>query len=348
MRRAVDNQFGGVAVDELMRVALDATSGTYPHPNPRVGAVIVSRDGTVRSLGVHRHPGQPHAELLALQGLDDVTQDTMIVTLEPCDHHGETPPCTDVIIDSGIKTVIVGTLDPDPRVSGRGMDRLRAAGIEVLDSGLSELVESNDSSYFHHRRTGRPLVTLKLATTLDGQIAALDGTSQWITSPESRNDAHHLRSQNDAIAVGAGTLLADDPLLTVRFDDFRGRQPVPVVFRGRRSIPTDAMIMNRDAIVLATEDHTWVDIGVALDTLGGRGITSLLVEGGATLARSFLDSGAVHRLVIYIGAKLAAGTGAPAIAGSFLTLNDALPITITNVDSLGPDVKITASLGEVA
>jgi len=348
MRRAVDNQFDGVAVDELMRVALDATSSTYPHPNPRVGAVVVSPEGTVRSVGAHQHPGQPHAERLALEGLTDVTQDTMVVTLEPCDHHGATPPCTDAIIDSGIKSVIVGALDPDPRVRGRGVQRLRAAGIEVLESDLSELVESNDVSYFHHRRTGRPLVTLKLAVTLDGQIAALDGTSQWITSPESRNDAHYLRSQNDAVAVGAGTVLADDPLLTVRLDGYSGRQPIPVVFKGERPIPIDAMIMGREPIILEPDGSGGVDIGAALDTLGHRGVTSLLVEGGATLARSFLDSGAVQGLIIYIGARLAAGTGAPAVAGPFLTLDDALPISITHVDRVGPDVKITARIGEAA
>ncbi len=348
MRRAVDNQFDGVAVDELMRVALDATSSTYPHPNPRVGAVIVSPEGTVRSVGAHQHPGQPHAEQLALARLTDVTRDTMVVTLEPCDHHGQTPPCTDAIIESGIKRVIVGTLDPDPRVSGRGTKRLREAGIEVIDSGLTELVESNDSSYFHHRRTGRPLVTLKLAMTLDGQIAALDGTSQWITSPESRRDAQHLRSQNDAVAVGAGTVLTDDPLLTVRLDGYLGRQPIPIVFKGERAIPADTKIMNRDPIVLEPDGPAGVDIAAALDTLGRRGVTSVLVEGGATLARSFLASGTVQGLVIYIGARLAAGTGAPAIAGPFLTLDDALPISITRVDSVGPDVKITARMGEAA
>jgi len=345
MRRTVDNPLDGAVVDELMRRAVEATTGTYPHPNPRVGAIVVSPQGSVRSVAAHRGPGQPHAERLAIRELVDTEGDTMVVTLEPCDHHGRTPPCTDAIIESGIARVIIGAADPDPRVRGGGIQRLREAGIEVLESGHTELVEANDPAYYHHRRTGRPFVTLKLAMTLDGQIAATDGTSRWITSREAREDAHRLRAENDAIAVGAGTIRADDPELTVRLDGYQGPQPTPVIFKGTQELPPHAQVVDRDHVVVQPDESGRVRIRPALDHLAGMGILSVLVEGGAELARSFIDAELVDELVVYLGAKLAGGTGHPAIAGTFPSIDCALPLTVEDVVRIGPDIKITSRIG---
>ena len=344
MRRNVDNPLDGAAVDELMRRALEATSNTYPHPNPRVGALVISPDGAVRQLGAHVRPGTPHAERLALAGLADTEGDSMVVTLEPCNHHGRTPPCTDAIIQAGIKRVYVGTLDPDERVRGRGIAALREAGVDVIDTGLSEIVERNDRSYYHHRRTGRPFVTLKLATTLDGQIAALDGTSRWITSPEARQDAHELRASHDAVLVGAGTVRTDDPELTVRTDGWDGPQPIPIIFKGTHDLPPHAKLWKRDPIVIEPNANGTVSVEEAIDKLGNDDITSLLIEGGAHIARSFVETDMVDEVVVYLGAKLAGGVGLPAVAGPFSTIADAHTLTITGVERLGPDIKITAHI----
>jgi diaminohydroxyphosphoribosylaminopyrimidine deaminase/5-amino-6-(5-phosphoribosylamino)uracil reductase len=344
MRRAVDNPLDGAAVDELMRRAVEATTTTHPHPNPRVGAIVISPEGSVRGVGAHVRPGLPHAERLALEGLPDTSGDTMIVTLEPCSHHGRTPPCTDAIIDAGITRVYVGALDPDSRMSGNGIAALRQAGIDVIETGLTEMVEANDPGYYHHRRTGRPLVTLKMALTLDGQVAAADGTSQWITSPEARQDAHRLRAGHDAVLVGAGTVRADDPELTVRLDGWNGPQPLPVVLKGSKALPADARVLTRDPKIMEPDDDGNVPIALAMEELGNDGITSVLVEGGARVARSFVEAGLVDELVVYVGARLAGGVGLPALAGRFATLSEARPLNFTGVEFLGPDLKITARI----
>ncbi|MGH8875215.1 MAG: bifunctional diaminohydroxyphosphoribosylaminopyrimidine deaminase/5-amino-6-(5-phosphoribosylamino)uracil reductase RibD, partial [Acidimicrobiia bacterium] len=226
---------------ELMRRAIDLARPNRTHPNPRVGAVVVAPDGTVVGEGAHPGAGLPHAEALALAAAGDAAAGaTLYVTLEPCGHHGRTPPCTETVVASGVRRVVVGVTDPDPRVAGAGLARLRATGLEVTVGVLEAEVEALDPAYFHHRRTGLPLVTLKAAITLDGQAAAQDGTSQWITGPEARADAHRLRAEADALMVGAGTLRVDDPLLTVRLDGYEGPQPVPVVVAGRRPLPASA------------------------------------------------------------------------------------------------------------
>ena len=345
MRRAVDIP-DGLGVDELMRMAVEATRGTYPHPNPRVGAILVTADGAVLASGVHERPGTPHAEIVALNAVQDADRlvgATVIVTLEPCSHIGLTPPCADALIDAGIAHVIVGALDPDPRVSGAGVERLRGAGITV-DVGIEEdLVVSADPGYFHHRRTGRPLVTLKLATTLDGQAAAADGTSQWITREEARRDAHVLRSEHDAIVVGAGTVITDNPALTVRLDGYRGPQPMAVVVTGTRTIPSESEVLARNSLVFG--DGTGrVDIPSMVKELGSMGILSVMVEGGPTLAASFLKADCVDRIVWYVGARIAGGVGLPAISGVFGTISDAADLTFADITRIGPDIRIVAAL----
>ena len=345
MRRAVDNQLDGAAVDELMRRALQATAGTFPHPNPRVGAIVVNPEGDIVSLAAHERPGQPHAERLALAGLDEVVGHTMVVTLEPCNHQGRTPPCTEAIIASGISRVVVGAPDPDERVQGAGVQRLRSAGVDVIEAGSASAVEANDPAYFANRRSRRPFVTLKLAMTLDGQIAANDGSSRWITGPQARLDVHRLRAAHDAVLVGAGTVRVDDPELTVRLDGYDGPQPTPVIVKGRSDLPATAKLFERDPIVIEHAGSTRVDIARVLDELEGAGLGSVLVEGGASIARSFLEAGSVDELVVYLGAQLAGGIGLPAIDGTFATISDAMPLEITDVRSIGSDVRVIAIPG---
>ena len=191
-----------------------AADGGFTSPNPSVGAVIV-RDGTVLGEGTHHGVGSPHAEAVALQ--DTAAEGaTLYVTLEPCTHHGHTPPCAPVVADAGISRVVIGVEDPDPRVGGAGIALLRDRGIEVAVGVLADEVTALNDSYIHHRKTGRPLMTLKLALTLDGRMAASDGSSQWITGDSSHRSVHERRALADAILIGAGTVVADDPLLTVR------------------------------------------------------------------------------------------------------------------------------------
>jgi diaminohydroxyphosphoribosylaminopyrimidine deaminase/5-amino-6-(5-phosphoribosylamino)uracil reductase len=344
MRRVGDNSVTSTNVDELMRRAIEATLPTYPHPNPRVGAVLLSPEGDVLVVAAHESPGQPHAEILALDVVGDTSGTTLVVTLEPCNHHGLTPPCTQAIIEARVARVVVGATDPDPRVSGQGIDRLKDAGVDVTVGVLQDEVVANDPGYFHQRRTGYPRVTLKLATTIDGQAGAQDGTSKWITSIEARDDAHRLRSENDVIIVGAGTVAADDPELTVRCDGYRGPQPRPVIIAGTRPLPGHRKVLNRDPIIYEAEDSRLVDPLEVIKDLGERGIVSAMIEGGPSIAASFLAAGVVDQIVWYIGAKLAAGTGIPALPGDFETMTDATGITIDRVDRVGPDLRISATI----
>jgi diaminohydroxyphosphoribosylaminopyrimidine deaminase/5-amino-6-(5-phosphoribosylamino)uracil reductase len=337
----------------LIREAISLASGTHPHPNPRVGALVVDGSGVVVGRGAHRRRGEPHAEILALREAGDRARGgTLIVTLEPCDHEGATPPCTQAILAAGIGTVVVGAVDPDARASGKGLERLRAAGVAVISGVAEAAVEAADPGYFHHRRTGRPRVTVKWASTLDGQAAATDGTSQWITSEQARHDAHRLRAESDAVMIGAGTLIADDPLLTVRYDAGDGPQPLGVIVAGRRDLPKTARIWDRRPLVVASRgqqvpadvvvlpDGNLVDLGGALDELGRREVVDLLVEGGPTLIGSVLRAGLVDRGVVYLGARLGGGTGIPAIGGSFATLGDARSVDVVGLERVGPDVRV--------
>lgn len=341
----------------MMRRAIGLASETQPHPNPRVGAVVVSRD-TVVGEAAHRRAGEAHAEVLALrQASTAAAGSTVYVTLEPCSHHGRTPPCTAALVEAGVSRVIVGAVDPDERVRGSGIDQLRASGIEVVSGVLADEVEATDPGYFHHRRTGLPLVTLKLATTLDGQIAAADRTSKWITGEEARLDGHRLRAASDVVMVGVGTLLDDDPRLDVRIDGYDGPQPRPVIIAGRRPLPAVAALYERDALIYTPKrvginvEQVLVGAGAAVDLaavlkdLGARGYVDVMVEGGATLARSLVDGRHVDRIVLYLAAKIGAGAGVAAFAGAFETIQDAVPLSILSVDRVGEDLRVEAKVG---
>jgi diaminohydroxyphosphoribosylaminopyrimidine deaminase/5-amino-6-(5-phosphoribosylamino)uracil reductase len=312
-------------------------------PNPWVGATVLSDPDGARQwfAGATAPPGGDHAEINALAAAGRRAETgTLYVTLEPCAHHGRTPPCTAAIIESGVRRVVVAIEDPDPLVNGRGIAALRAAGVEVEVGVEREAATEQLAGYLKHRRTGRPWVVLKLAATLDGRIAAPDGTSRWITGESARSDAHRLRARADAVLVGAGTVRADDPALTVRLPagdpDFRGpdEQPIRVVL-GRA--PAGA------AVAPAWELSG--DPGSVLDELGRRGVLEVLVEGGATVAHAFHSSRLVDRYVLYLAPALFGGDDArPLFAGPGApTLEDVWRGRVQSVTSLGNDLRVELS-----
>ena len=326
-----------VADERWMARAVQLAAGvrTTTSPNPWVGAVLLATDGTVVE-GATEPPGGDHAEAQALRraraGGLDVHGATLVCTLEPCSHHGRTPPCADALIDSGVSRVVVAVLDPDPQVSGRGVERLRSSGIEVTVGVLADEVERQLAPYLHHRRTGRPWVTLKLAATLDGRTAAPDGSSRWITGDEARVDVHRERAHHDAVLVGAGTVRADDPALTVRHVE--GPDPIRVVL-GRA--PEGARV--HPCLELSGE------LGGILDQLGGSGVLSVLVEGGPAVAHAFHAGDLVDRYLLYVapallggddGRPLLAGPGAPTMAAAWRG-------RFTSVERLGPDLRLEAA-----
>ena len=315
-----------------MRSAIAAAAGVRAHtsPNPWVGAVLLSADGELVATGATEPPGGRHAEIVALDAAGDAAHGaTLVCTLEPCSHHGRTPPCTDAIIAAGVARVVVGITDPDEHVAGTGLDALRTAGIDVEIGVMASDVETQLAPYLHHRRTGRPYVVCKLATSADGGTAAPDGTSQWITGDAARRDAHRLRAESDAILVGAGTVRADDPALTVRHLD--GDDPLRVVLG---SAPPDARV------------HPCIEwsggLDELLDDLGRRGVVQLMVEGGARVIGSFHAAELVDRYVLYVAPALFGGADAtPAIAGATAaTIDDLWRGRFGVVERVGDDVRL--------
>lgn len=324
-----------------------------PHPNPRVGAVIVSPEGDAIGEGAHEGPGRPHAEIVALDRAGAAAGTTVYVTLEPCSHHGRTPPCVERLVDEGVATVVVGAVDPDERVSGRGISALREAGVEVEVLDEPEARET-DPAYFRHRETGMPLVTIKWAMTLDGSVAAADGTSQWITSPDTRMQAHELRSRVDAVVVGAGTLRSDDPRLDVRLPGYQGPQPRPVVVVGTGDLPESARLWDRNPLIMSDAEREIPagelvvvdgsegrpDPAAVCRALADRGLLHLLLEGGPTLAGAWWKAGVVDNGVAHIGARIGGGTGRPPLGGGFATIADADDVEFVAVRSVSGDVEI--------
>jgi len=321
----------------LMRRAIALAAGVRgtTSPNPWVGCVVVALDGTVYD-GATRPPGGPHAEAVALDAAASAAEGaTLVCTLEPCSHHGRTGPCADAVITAGVRRVVIGIEDPDPRVRGKGIAKLRAAGLDVTVGTGADQVRRQLAPYLKHRRTGRPWVVLKLAASVDGRIAAPDGTSQWITGAEARADVHRLRAESDAVLVGAGTVRADDPQLTVRLAD--GRDPARVVL-GRA--PADARV--HPALELTG------DVGDVLDQLGAKGVVQLLVEGGASVAGSFHRAGVVDRYILYYAPMVFGGDDARGMfsgAGA-ATMTDVWRGRIVSIDRLGPDMKVVLEAPE--
>ena len=323
--------------DELMRVAMLAASRArlISRPNPWVGAVVVAADGR-RFVGHTHAPGNMHAEIHALQQAGDASRGaTLYATLEPCNHTGRTGPCTEAIIAAGIRRVVVGVHDPDPRVSGSGIDRLRAAGVDVLAGVMHDEITEQLGPYLHHRRTSRPWVMLKLAMTVDGSITSSDAKSPWITGAEARRRVHELRAESDAILVGAGTVRADDPQLTVREVD--GPSPRRIVLG---TAPAGARIHPCTQWSGSLHD--------LLDELGRDGVIQLMVEGGARVATSFHEAGLVNRYVFHIAPTIAEpGKRLPAFVGdAHGVLGDVMRGRFRSVSTFGRDVEIVVDAAD--
>jgi len=305
-------------------------------PNPAVGCVLV-RDGRVVGRGTTAPGGRPHAESVALAMAGDATRGaTAYVTLEPCSHHGRTPPCADALIAAGVLRVIVAGGDPDPRVDGAGVARLRAAGLEVVTGLLAAEADEQQAGFLLRVRQGRPMVTLKLATTLDGRIATRTGESQWITGPDARRAGHALRGRHDAVLAGIGTVLADDPDLTCRIPGYRRTPPVRIVLDSTLRTPLTARLVTtaQDAptwiihgsgastgrraaleaagVRLFGTDSLRVDLLAGLRLLGDAGLTRIMAEGGAGIAASLLAAGLVDRVAWFHAPAIMGGDGVAA------------------------------------
>lgn len=339
-------------------------------PNPAVGCILV-RDGRVLGRGWTQPGGRPHAETEAIRRAQAADPDgargaICYVTLEPCAHHGKTPPCVDALIDAGVARVVAALEDPDPRVAGFGLQRLRDAGIAVETGIEAEAAAELNAGYLLMRRQDRPLITLKAATTLDGRIATHRGESQWITGPGARARGHLLRARHDAVMVGSGTAVADDPALTVRLPGMDAYRPLRVVLDGRlrlplthalvrdagqtptllltrRDAPADRLDAYREAGVevapLPTDAHGALSLTAALHELAARGLTRVLVEGGGQLAAGLLRYNLVDRVVWFRSPRVIGGDGIPAIAGFGLDrLADTPTFRCVGATPLGDDV----------
>ncbi len=352
---------------ELARRGLGRTA-----PNPAVGAVVV-RDGQVVAEGWHHAAGQPHAEIEALAAAGEAARDAdLYVTLEPCCHYGRTPPCTDAIIAAGIARVIYACSDVDPRVAGQGETILKAAGVEVISGLLGDEAKRTNEAYFKHKRTGLPFVTLKLACTLDGKVAGRTGDSKWVTGEQAREYVHQLRDQNDAVMVGIGTVLSDNPALTTRLPGDEGRDALRVVVDTQARTPADAAVIGPDSeagcliavgqsapeervkalrtagavVVALPEDDRGVDLQALMAELGRRDVMGLLCEGGPRLAGSLLAAGLVDRLLLFYAPKLLGDAQAlDAVVGlDIAQMAQALHLSIDDVERFGDDILLTVRL----
>jgi diaminohydroxyphosphoribosylaminopyrimidine deaminase/5-amino-6-(5-phosphoribosylamino)uracil reductase len=333
-------------------------------PNPAVGCVIVA-DGRVVGTGWTQPGGRPHAEAMALAQAGAAARGaTAYVTLEPCAHHGRTPPCADALASAGVARVVYACGDPDPRTDGDGRDRLAAAGVAVTAGVLEDEARAAHAGFFHRVQAGRPLLTLKLATSADGRIATATGESQWITGPEARRAVHGLRARHDAVLVGAGTARADDPSLTVRgFGSVP--QPVRVVASRRLDLPAESRLMQsagavpvwlchgadapqaaRDAwaaagarlIEVASGPGGQLDLAAVLSALGAAGLTRVLCEGGGSLAAGLLAADLVDRLELFTAGMVLGAEGTPAVgAMGIAALSEAPRFDLWQVARVGPD-----------
>lgn len=357
-------------------LALAALGEGRTRPNPPVGAVV-ARDGAVVGEGFHAAAGGPHAEVVALAAAGEAARGaTLYVTLEPCAHHGRTPPCTEAILAAGVARVVAAVSDPDPRVAGGGLDALRRAGVAVALGTLAEEAGELIAPFARHAASGRPLVTAKYAMTLDGRIATRTGHARWITGPAARRRAHALRDAADAVLVGAGTVRADDPRLTVRHG-VRGRaprQPLRVVLDGRGGLSASARVFDADlpgrTVLATTADpppHAArleargvevvrlpaaadgrVDLGALLDWLGARDVMSLLVEGGSAVLGAFFAAGLVDRVVAFVAPKIVGGAGAPGPVGGdggVRRMPEAVVLGGVRTQRVGDDLMVTGRVG---
>jgi diaminohydroxyphosphoribosylaminopyrimidine deaminase / 5-amino-6-(5-phosphoribosylamino)uracil reductase len=356
-----------------MRRALElaARARHLTSPNPMVGAIVLDRSGEFAGEGFHARAGEPHAERLALERAGARARGgTLYVSLEPCSHQGRTPPCADAVVAAGISRVVVAMVDPDPRVAGQGISRMREAGISV-EVGLEEKEARRlNRFYVKHRTTGLPWVTARFGTSLDGKIATATGESRWITSEAARLESHRLRQEHDAILVGAGTVVADDPELTNRLPE-AARQPLRVVLDSTLRISPKAKVLTgletsptlvvttahakekavaelrrsgaEVVAVGATGPEQRTDLRQLLQLLGDRGILSVLVEGGAEVNGAFFDDHLVDGVVAFLAPLIIGGKEAPSAVGGrgAQTLADAFRLTGLEVARIGDDLMIS-------
>lgn len=355
---------------DYMRRALElARKGRgYTSPNPMVGCVVV-KEGKIITEGYHEKYGAFHAERNALTRCEeDVTGAELYVTLEPCCHHGKTPPCTDIILERGIGKVYVGSMDPNPKVAGKGVQILRDHGIEVETGLLEKECLALNEIFFHYITTGMPFVAMKYAMTLDGKIAAHTGDSKWVTGEEARQHVHMLRKQYRAILVGIGTVLADDPMLNCRIGE--NVDPVRIVCDSKlrlpltsqlvktaKEIPTIAAYATADrekeeslrqagVELIHAERDGQVDFEALMKELGQRGIDSVLIEGGGAIHGTVLTSGLAKKVYCYVAPKLIGGRDArsPVEGDGFAQMKEALPVTELEIRQLGEDICISGYL----
>ncbi len=347
-KRSFESDSFSDAVVVAMETALAAARQGVRGANPLVGAVIIDADGTVLAIGHHLGAGTPHAETDAINSLRGTRRDlsaaTLVVTLEPCNHQGRTGPCSRAIIDAGIGNVVYAVEDPHAPSAG-GADRLRLEGINVRSGLMAKEALELNRRWFAAVRSGRPFVTARLAQTVDSRIAAADGTSQWITSPQSRQDSHTLRARADAIVVGTGTVLADNPRLTARGADGSDAEHQPLrVVMGLRDVPADAAVRLR-SVPGFVQLHTH-DPAVVVRELHSRGVGHLMIEGGSKISAAFLAAGLVDELIVYVAPTLL-GSGIPALNDlGIATLAQAQQwewddTTTGPVERLGRDLKLT-------
>lgn len=340
---------------ELAQLGLYSTD-----PNPRVGCVIVKNKQIIGE-GAHLKAGEPHAEVYALREAGDQARGaTAYVTLEPCSHHGRTPPCADALIAAGVTNVIVAMADPNPQVAGRGFEMLRAAGIDVI-SGICE-AESRELNpgFIKRMENGLPFVRLKIGASLDGKTAMASGESQWITSPQARQDVQHWRARSSVTLTGIDTVLADDPSLNVRDENIQthDRQPLRVVLDSALRFPQQAklsqlpgeyLIMtcqeshHANVIQLPANDSDRIDLESAMRELAMREVNEVLVEAGATLSGALIQAGLVDELIVYFAPKLLGSAARSMLELPGLDqLADHITVTIKQVDQIGPDIRLIA------
>ncbi|WP_202081396.1 bifunctional diaminohydroxyphosphoribosylaminopyrimidine deaminase/5-amino-6-(5-phosphoribosylamino)uracil reductase RibD [Caldalkalibacillus salinus] len=350
---------------ELAKSARGQTS-----PNPLVGCVIV-KDGSIVGMGAHLIAGGSHAEINALRmAQGNEVGSTVYVTLEPCNHYGRTPPCTEALINAKVKRVVIAQpFDPDPRVQGQGIQTLRQASIEVDVGVMQQEASQLNEWYEYFKKTQRPFVTLKTASTLDGKIATHTGHSQWVTGDKAREEVHQLRHHHDAILVGVGTVIADNPKLTTRLPSGEGRHPVRVILDSSLRIPDDATVINdgkAPVMIFTTENanvekkerltsmgcevivtgaDSQVDLDQVLKVLAQKHITSVLVEGGSQINGAFLKQHLVNRVVTYIAPKILGGTDAlTSFKGLEIEdMGQAFQLGQVTVSMVGNDIKVTGT-----
>jgi diaminohydroxyphosphoribosylaminopyrimidine deaminase/5-amino-6-(5-phosphoribosylamino)uracil reductase len=355
-----------------MKMALDlaATAKGKTNPNPVVGAIIV-KDGVVAGTGIHRKAGEPHAEVHAFKMAGEYAKGaTLYVTLEPCSHFGKTPPCANLVKYSGVSRVVVAVKDPNPEVAGRGIEILRNAGIEVEVGVLEQEALLLNERFIHNMRKNRPFVISKVAMTLDGKLAAHNGHSQWITGEEARHHVHMLRNEVDAILVGIGTVLADNPSLTTRLPETEtGKHPIRIILDSELRTPLEAkvtdcseaktwIVTKQDAdpakikalkgkeveFISVPQTESGLDLQALMEQLYEKGVTDVLVEGGSEVNGSFLRAGLIDKFIVYLAPKVLGGRHSltPFNGEDVDSMEQALDLSFHSIKQFGEDMCITA------